>query len=771
MSRSFFVGLILSAGLLFVMPASVRAAESDDLVLDIGDMNLELKRVPHGSFTMGSPATEVGHEKDEEPQRPVTLTRDYWIAKTPITRGQFSHFVADTKYVTEAEKGQVGGSGWDGKALVQKKDFNWRNPGFAQTDDHPVVMVTFGDASAFAAWASRKTAKRVRLPSEAEWEFTARAGTTSPWYGAKTEEEVLAIGWFKPNGGTGTHPVAQKKANALGVFDMSGDVFEWCRDVYGPYSKEPGMDPENVVHTGTEPERRVLRGGSWLRDPKRGRSAARYRNAPGARNADNGFRVVVTADDMLGPGFVSPVDTAQTPAPASSNAPDGGVGPATGPTVDVPQDSSGWLLFAAPSLSALAVLGWIFGRRRGSAAGGDSGAMTRVTEDGFFVRLPGARVGSRVRYACKLDGAAVEDVVPFDGAEETFVYTGARPAAIRILEIVAGTAVRVPPPRPVERVERAERVERVVTQIEEEILEPAPRSLSKPPPSRIEEKVPSVIIAAGVEIEEEAETAPPPVVQEVTEPLVMPTPSPVSAKPTKPATLPSQQSAPEIEPEEEVEEDAAPIVPDPVISVRDIPAPPVASAPELEAVESSPPQVAMSLPPVAEEKEIEPDRVVSVRDLAVASFRPPPSQSPPPVSGPPPPPPVSEIIIPDPVVSVRDLPPLPPLPPEERVGPPTLAPSQALAALAALDALDEKSTMPDLRSMAPELKAPPEEKPEEKPQEPAQKLSAKARKRARAAARKAARKQRESQPDLNNDEKDDETAPAPPVAPNDDDED
>ena len=121
----------------------------------LGAITLELRQVPRGTFMMGSAAAEATHEKDEEPAHQVTIAREVWVGKTPVTRGQFAKFVADTHYVTEAEKGQTGGAGWDGKELKQKKEYTWKNPGFTQAEDHPVVMITFGDATAFASWASR----------------------------------------------------------------------------------------------------------------------------------------------------------------------------------------------------------------------------------------------------------------------------------------------------------------------------------------------------------------------------------------------------------------------------------------------------------------------------------------------------------------------------------------------------------------------------------------------------------------------------------------
>jgi formylglycine-generating enzyme required for sulfatase activity len=527
------------------------AASPDDMHLDLGGATLETRRVAHGSFTMGASPSEVGHEKDEEPAHHVTISKDYWIGKYPVTRGQFAKFVADTRYVTDAEKGQSGGAGWagagavpdggkGGPVLVQRKDFTWRNPGFTQTDEHPVVLVSYGDANAFVGWASRKSGKRVRLPTEAEWEFATRGGTTTSWSGgASAESDPASYGWFRSNAGNGTRPVGQKKPNPLGLFDMSGNVMEWCRDVYAPYHEGALVDPEVTTNTGSEPERRVLRGGSWFRDPKRGRSAARYKNTPGTRNADNGFRVVVTNEELVVPGVTGPGPDFVPSAPLGATGPGNGAGTAasasssgggsSGPLADGepirtepvghPGDAFSWgLLLASPVAAASAVVAWMLLRRKRTpgataraaaaaaaaaarAAGAAKGAApntagfsTRARTDGFVVIAPNAAPGARVRYECIVNGTQVSDVVPLDGGRETFVYTGPPPTAIRILEILDAPAGRpgyrtpdrplapasVPPPVPSSR-------------------RPPPAPPSRPPPvPSSRPNVTNVVIATNV---------------------------------------------------------------------------------------------------------------------------------------------------------------------------------------------------------------------------------------------------------------------------------
>jgi formylglycine-generating enzyme required for sulfatase activity len=266
-------------------------AAEPHLAVDLGGgVGLELLLVAKGSFQQGSPPTEAKRGPDETLRR-VILTRDYYLGNYPVTLAQFERFTDETHFGTEAERGSSGGFGWNGSALVQDQRYTWRSPGFAQTASQPVTIVTYDDALAFCDWLSQKTGRKFLLPTEAEWEYACRAGTTNAWHNGSDEARAREVAWFRPYAWNTTHPVGSLATNAWGLH-IGGNAYEWCRDWYAPYPPGPVTDPEQTNSHLSDKPRRVLRGGSWLRDVQYTRSAARYRASPGSRNADTTFRVM-----------------------------------------------------------------------------------------------------------------------------------------------------------------------------------------------------------------------------------------------------------------------------------------------------------------------------------------------------------------------------------------------------------------------------------------------------------------------------------------------
>jgi formylglycine-generating enzyme len=411
--------------------ASPVLAQEKALSIDLGQgVRLDLVLVPAGSFDQGSPPTEAGHV-DDETLHPVTLSRAFYMGKVPVTRGQFARFAGDAGYRTEAERGVSGGSGFDGRALVQRKEFTWKTPGFPQTDDHPVTLVTYDDALAFAGWVGKRSGRAVSLPTEAQWEYAGRAGARTRFYTGEGDESAALIGWFKDNAGNGTRPVGQKKPNAFGLHDMGGDVFEWCRDWYAPYPRGAATDPEQTaqVNDGDKP-RRVLRGGSWLKDRKNLRSAARARQAPGSRNADNGFRIVASVEAAQ---VVPPAPVAKSsPAPSDTQPPPHDGDAASRDT------ATGWCwgvgLFGFLGLASWVVLTMRRGARRRSA----EGISVKPAGDGFWLKVPSRLDGAQVSYRCQVGSGTRRETVTAEISDRgQFVYTGGVPRDVQIESVVA----------------------------------------------------------------------------------------------------------------------------------------------------------------------------------------------------------------------------------------------------------------------------------------------------------------------------------------------
>jgi formylglycine-generating enzyme len=268
---------------------------------------MKLVPFPAGEIMMDSPHAEPSAGSCERPQQRVWITQPFYMGVSQSRR-----FVDDVGYQTEAEKDGKGGLGWNGetKKFELNPRYHWRDPGFDQTDEHPVVNVTWNDAVAFAKWLSRKEGKTYRLPTEAEWEYACRAGTTSRFSNGDILRNVVAVGNVKDRTATEkqptwgatiptrdgyiyTAPVGQFHYNAFGLNDMHGNAEEWCSDRFDAdyYQQSPVDDPPGA--SGVKD--RVTRGGGWFNIPANTRSAGRWHWPPDHKVNWLGFRVAMVS--------------------------------------------------------------------------------------------------------------------------------------------------------------------------------------------------------------------------------------------------------------------------------------------------------------------------------------------------------------------------------------------------------------------------------------------------------------------------------------------
>lgn len=239
-------------------------------------LNLPLGLVLPGTFWMGS---HQGYQHDARPHQ-VTLTRPFFLGLYPVTMGEFETFVQAAHYTTEAE--------WARDAIT------WRKPQFPQHRRHPVVGVSWLDAQAMVHWLNEQTpdpSLLYRLPTEAEWEYACRAGSTTEYFWGDDAGSLGEYAWYADNSESRTHPVETKRPNPWGFFHMPGNVWEWCADVYGIFPGEPVTDPTGPPAGNMS---RVLRGGSWNNVPRRCRSATRDHVPPQHRCNYYGFRLAVS---------------------------------------------------------------------------------------------------------------------------------------------------------------------------------------------------------------------------------------------------------------------------------------------------------------------------------------------------------------------------------------------------------------------------------------------------------------------------------------------
>jgi formylglycine-generating enzyme required for sulfatase activity/serine/threonine protein kinase len=307
------------------VPAELKNSAGIDLVL-----------IPAGQFAMGSPETadellkvfpkqaQKSWMDGERPVHRVTIGRPFYLGKYETTLAQFRKFVEKTGYKTEFETGWKGGTGLTAKGEhKQQQNFNWRDWGVVQTDDCPVVNVTHKDAAEFCKWLSTKEGRLYRLPTEAEWEYACRAGSTTRFYNGDDPQALSKIANFgkkSAKDGRYTFPVGQFAPNNFGLYDMSGNVSEWCADWWGVdyYAVASVTDPEGPEHGKDH----VSRGGGWSNPAIFSRSAHRRHFGPGGGNCNIGFRVAcatavglsTATSNEAGPATTAPVKTENTPS-------------------------------------------------------------------------------------------------------------------------------------------------------------------------------------------------------------------------------------------------------------------------------------------------------------------------------------------------------------------------------------------------------------------------------------------------------------------------
>jgi len=251
------------------------------LTLDVAKgVTMKLVLIPAGKFMMGSaesPETVARWSggrakwyKDEHPQHEVTISPGapgFYMGVYEVTQEQYEAVIGKNP----------------AKFKVAK------NPAGFRGEKNPVEQVSWDDAVAFCKALSKKTGKTVRLPTEAEWEYACRVGTKTRFSSGNDEKQLGDYAWYSANSGR-THPVGRKKRNAWGLYDMHGNVWEWCGDWYADsYANAKAVDPQGPASGSA----RVVRGGSWGNPPGLCRAASRSRSTPDGRNRHIGFRAVV----------------------------------------------------------------------------------------------------------------------------------------------------------------------------------------------------------------------------------------------------------------------------------------------------------------------------------------------------------------------------------------------------------------------------------------------------------------------------------------------
>jgi sulfatase modifying factor 1 len=268
--------------------ASASSSSAAPETLTVPGLNLTMVKITRGTFMMGHPEGYPGSSSDERPVTTVTFSKDFWLGATDVTVAQFRQFVEETKYVTEPEAtGGVYMS--DGR----RPGTSWKNPGYTPDDNFPVVGISWNDAMKFCEWLDARERKagripegyRYTLPTEAQWEYAARAGSTD-------DPAPDEFSWYDQNSGGKIHAVGLKKPNPWGLYDMLGLVWQWVADWRGPYPGGHFVDWEGP-EIGTT---RMNRSGSYGSPKGHGIMSTNRWSTPGLTSRTSlGFRVALRA--------------------------------------------------------------------------------------------------------------------------------------------------------------------------------------------------------------------------------------------------------------------------------------------------------------------------------------------------------------------------------------------------------------------------------------------------------------------------------------------
>lgn len=247
---------------------TIPPVEFKGLTLNVGNVTFRMVEVEHGTFMMGGTPEQTDAYDDEFPVHEVTISKDFYMSETEVTQALWTAVMGNT--------------------IADQQEKTGAPQLFGEGDNYPMYYVNLEDCQAFVERLSELTGKTFRLPTEAEWEYAARGGNKSMGYGFAGENELFMVAWFKGNSEGTVHEVGQLKPNELGLYDMSGNVCEWCSDIYGPYAADAVTDPMGAE----QGDLYVNRGGGFKAI---GGCRVAYRNYIGSalRECDLGIRLVL----------------------------------------------------------------------------------------------------------------------------------------------------------------------------------------------------------------------------------------------------------------------------------------------------------------------------------------------------------------------------------------------------------------------------------------------------------------------------------------------